>query len=147
MMARWHEALFPVLEELNVGYVAFSPLANGILTDAFRKGDKFSEADYRSVMPQYTDEAYDANQKLLELIRHYAGEKNATPAQISLAWMMSKKPYIVPIPGSRKPERITENAGAVEVVLSEQEVKRIDEQLGVMEMSGVFGGSPVKRGK
>jgi aryl-alcohol dehydrogenase-like predicted oxidoreductase len=145
MMARWHEALFPVLEELNIGYVAFSPLANGILTDAFKKGDRFSEADYRSVMPQYADEAYDANQKLMELIRNYADEKNATPAQISLAWMMSKKPYIVPIPGSRKPERITENAGAAEVILSEQEVKRIDEQLDAMEMSGVFGGSPVKK--
>jgi aryl-alcohol dehydrogenase-like predicted oxidoreductase len=96
-------------------------------------------------MPQYADEAYDANQKLMELIRSYAGEKNATPVQISLAWMMSKKPYIVPIPGSRKPERIMENAGAAEVVLSEQEVKCIDEQLAVMEMSGVFGGSPIKR--
>jgi aryl-alcohol dehydrogenase-like predicted oxidoreductase len=104
-----HEALFPVLEELNIGYVAFSPLANGILTDAFKKGDRFSEADYRSAMPQYADDAYDANQKLMELIRNYANEKNATSAQISLAWMLSKKPYIVPIPGSRKPERIKEN--------------------------------------
>jgi aryl-alcohol dehydrogenase-like predicted oxidoreductase len=109
------------------------------------KGDTFSEADYRSVMPQYADEAYDSNQKLMELIRNYADEKNATPAQISLAWMMSKKPYIVPIPGSRKPERIRENAGAAEVVLSEQEVRSTDEQLDVMNMSGVFGGSPVKR--
>jgi aryl-alcohol dehydrogenase-like predicted oxidoreductase len=145
MMARWHETLFPVLEELKIGYVAFSPLANGILTNAFKKGDKLNDEDYRSVMPQYADEAYDANRKLMELIRNYAEEKNATPAQISLAWMMSKKPYIIPIPGSRKPERIRENAGAAEVVLSDQEVRSIDEQLDVMEMSGVFGGSPVKR--
>jgi aryl-alcohol dehydrogenase-like predicted oxidoreductase len=145
MMARWHETLFPVLEELKIGYVAFSPLANGILTDVFKKGDTFNEADYRSSMPQYTDEAFDANQKLMELIRKYAGEKNATPAQISLAWMMSKKPYIVPIPGSRKIERIKENADAAEIILSEQEVKQIDEQLNVMEMSGVFGGSSVKK--
>jgi aryl-alcohol dehydrogenase-like predicted oxidoreductase len=96
-------------------------------------------------MPQYTDEAYDANQKLMELIRNYASEKDASPAQISLAWMMAKKAYIVPILGSRKSERIRENAGAAEVVLSAQEVNQIDEQLDVMEMSGVFGGSPVKK--
>jgi aryl-alcohol dehydrogenase-like predicted oxidoreductase len=145
MMARWHESLFPVLEELNVGYVAFSPLANGILSDAFKKGDKFDKADYRSAMPQYSDDAYDANRELMELIRSYAKEKNATPAQISLAWMLAKKPYIVPIPGSRKPERLKENAEASNIKLTSQEVERIDAKLEVMEMSGVFGGSPVKK--
>lgn len=144
MMARWHERLFPVLEELNIGYVAFSPLANGLLTDAFEQGDRFAADDYRSAMPQYSDEAYEANRELLALIRQYAAEKEATPAQISLAWMLCKKPYIVPIPGSRKPERLRENARSVELALTEAEVRMIDEKLDAMPMSGVFGGSPVK---
>ncbi len=145
MMARWNENLFPVLEELHIGYVVFSPLANGILSDAFAKGTKFDEADYRSAMPQYSDEAFEKNQALLALIRSLAEEKQATPAQISLAWMLGKKPYIVPIPGSRKAERIKENFGAAEVVLTADEVKAIDEKLDSMEMSTVFGGSPVKK--
>lgn len=145
MMARWNENLFPVLEELHIGYVAFSPLANGILSDAFAKGTKFDETDYRSAMPQYSDEAFEKNQALLALIRSLAEEKQATPAQISLAWMLGKKPYIVPIPGSRKVERIKENFGAAEVVLTSDEVVAIDQKLDSMEMSAVFGGSPVKK--
>ena len=145
MMARWHENLFPVLEELNIGYVAFSPLANGILSDAFAKGVQFDKADYRSAMPQYSDEAFEQNRELLSLIRNLAEEKNATPAQISLSWMLCKKPYIVPIPGSRKAERIRENLGAVEITLTAEEVISIDEKLNHMEMSAVFGGSPVRK--
>lgn len=144
MMARWHEKLFPVLEELNIGYVAFSPLANGILSDAFAKGEQFDKADYRSAMPQYSDEAFEQNRELLDLIRNLASEKNATPAQISLAWILGKKPYIVPIPGSRKTERIKENIGAADIILTADEVEKIDKKLNNMEMSAVFGGSPVK---
>lgn len=140
-----HENLFPVLEELNIGYVAFSPLANGILSDAFAKGEQFDKADYRSAMPQYSDEAFEQNRELLSLIRNLAEEKNATPAQISLAWMLCKKPYIVPIPGSRKAERIRENLGAAEIALTADEVMSIDKKLDHMEMSAVFGGSPVKK--
>lgn len=145
MMARWHADLFPVLEELNIGYVAFSPLANGILSDAFKSGDTFEKGDFRSFMPQYSDDAFEKNQVLLGLIRDLAKDKDATPAQISLAWMLCKKPYIVPIPGSRKSERIRENGAASEIVLTEQEVARIDKQLDGMEMSAVFGGSPVTK--
>ncbi len=145
MMARWHENLFPVLEELNIGYVAFSPLANGILSDAFAKGEQFEKADYRSAMPQYSDEAFEQNRELLSLIRKLAAEKNATPAQISLSWMLCKKPYIVPIPGSRKVERIRENFGAAKIILKADEIASIDEKLSHMEMSAVFGGSPVKK--
>ena len=140
MMARWHESLFPVLEELNIGYVAFSPLANGFLTDSFKKGEHFSDGDYRNRMPQYTDEGYDANRELLEFIRKLAKEHDATPAQISLAWMLCKKPYIVPIPGSRKVERIKENGGAADIVLTEEKVAEIDKMLDAMNMSDVFGG-------
>lgn len=145
MMARWHEKLFPVLEELNVGYVAFSPLANGFLTDAFKKGETFADGDFRNFMPQYQTENYDKNQELLHLVRMLAKEKNATPAQISLAWMLCKKPYIVPIPGSRKVKRIRENFGAADVLLTAKEVAEIDEKLDQMETSDVFGGSPVKK--
>ncbi|MDE7262824.1 MAG: aldo/keto reductase [Oscillospiraceae bacterium] len=145
MMARWHGALFPALEELGVGYVAFSPLANGILSGAFGKGSTFENGDFRNMMPQYTDEAMDANQKLMDYIKALAEEKQATSAQISLAWMICKKSYIVPIPGSRKVERIRENAGAAEIELSAGEVAAIDEKLDHMEMSGVFGGSPVQK--
>ena len=130
---------------MNIGYVAFSPLANGILSDAFAKGDQFEKADYRSAMLQYSDEAFEKNRELLSLIRNLAAEKNATPAQISLAWMLCKKPYIVPIPGSRKVERIRENLGAAEIILTADEVMSIDEKLSHMEMSAVFGGSPVKK--
>ncbi len=145
MMARWHEKLFPVLEELKVGYVAFSPLANGFLTDAFQKGETFEQGDFRNFMPQYKEENYDVNQELLNLVRSLAQEKNATPAQISLAWMLCKRPYIVPIPGSRKAERIRENFGAAAISLSVAEVAAIDEKLDQMEVSGVFGGSPAKK--
>lgn len=139
MMAREHESLFPVLEELNIGFVAFSPLANGILTDAFKAGDTFTADDYRSIMPQYSEESFEKNRDLFVLIRDLAREKAATPAQISLAWMLGKKPYIIPIPGSRKHVRIKENLGAAEITLTSDEIRMIDEKLDHMKMSGVFG--------
>ena len=145
MMARWYEELFPVLEELNVGFVAFSPLANGFLTDAFKKGETFEAGDFRNFMPQYKEENYDANLELLNLVRKLAAEKNATPAQISLAWMLNKKPYIVPIPGSRKVDRIRENFEASNIVLTEKEVSDIDARLDGINISGVFGGSQIKK--
>ena len=145
MMARQHEALFPVLEELNVGFVAFSPMANGLLTACYGKDDKFDpKLDYRSAMPQFTPEAADQNRALLELLRDLAERKHATPAQISLSWMLCKKPYIVPIPCSRKEERMRENAGAAEVVLSPAEVATLDRILETVPMSAVFGGTAVK---
>ncbi len=146
MMARWHEALFPVLEELQIGYVAFSPLANGILTDVFSKGEKFDPEDYRGEMPQYSDEAFDQNRGLMQLLRDLAAEKQATPAQISLAWMMGRKPYIVPIPGSRKTERIRENLHAADIRLTQEEVKAIDGKLAQIPMSAVFGGHGARKG-
>lgn len=145
MMARQHEALFPVLEELNVGFVAFSPMANGLLTARYGKDDKFDpKLDYRSAMPQFTPEAAEENRELLQTLRNLAEEKHATPAQISLSWMLCKKPYIVPIPGSRKEERMRENAGAAEVVLSPAEVATLDRILETVPMSAVFGGTAVK---
>ena len=145
MMARQHEALFPVLEELKVGFVAFSPMANGLLTGAYGKDSRFDpRLDYRSAMPQFTPEAAEQNRALLQLLRDLAEQKRATPAQISLAWMLCKKPYIVPIPGSRKVERMRENAGAAEVVLSPAEVEALDKALDTIPMSAVFGGTAAK---
>lgn len=142
MMARWHENLFPVLEELHIGYVAFSPLANGFLSGKYDKSSQFdAETDYRSIMPQFRPENIDRNHDLLTLLQKLAEQNNATPAQISLAWMLCKKPYLVPIPGTRRLSRLLENAGAADVTLSVEEVSVIDEALNGMEMSEVFGGS------
>lgn len=142
MMARWHEKLFPTLEELNIGYVAFSPLANGFLSTKYGKDTNFeAQTDYRSIMPQFAPKSAEQNKELLELLKKTAKEKNATPAQISLAWMLCKKPYIVPIPGTRKLERLRENAAAAEISLTSQEVGRLDAALDSMKMSAVFGGT------
>lgn len=144
MMARQYESLFPVLEELGIGFVPFSPMANGFLTGKYNKNTIFeSEMDYRSIMPQFKPEAYDLNQKLLQLLQRFAEEKNATQAQISLAWMICKKPWIVPIPGTRKLERLKENAGSSEIILTDEEIKRLDDALDNIEMSEVFGGSKI----
>ena len=145
MMARHYEKLFPVLEELNIGYVAFSPTANGLLSGAYNKDSKFAaKVDYRSAMPQFTAEAFDKNQTLFKLLDDFAADKNATKAQIAIAWMICKKPYIVPIPGTRKLERLKENFGAAEIELTAAEVKALDDALDNMEMSAVYGGAPIK---
>ena len=142
MMARHYEALFPVLDELHIGLVAFSPMANGLLTGAYGKDARFDpKLDYRSAMPQFTPQAADQNRELLQLLRDLAEQKHATPAQISLSWMLCRKPWIVPIPGTRKVERMRENAGAAEIVLSPEEVAALDEKLDTIPMSAVFGGT------
>lgn len=148
MMYRDYEALFPVLEELQIGFVAFSPLANGLLSAQYNKDSKFEKGtDYRSAMPQFTPEAFDKNEEMIRYIKEMADKKNATPAQISLAWMLAKEPWIVPIPGTRKYGRLIENAQAAEVSLSRQEVEDLDRMLDTAPMSGVFGGSKVETKK
>ena len=141
MMARAYENLFPVLEELNIGFVAFSPFANGILTGAYRKDSMFGEGDMRANMPQFTAEAMDENRKLLVLLQNLAEEKSATSGQIALAWMLCKKPYIAPIAGTRKHARLVENAGAADIFLSNEEIAEINAKLSTIPMSAVFGGS------
>ena len=127
MMYRDYETLFPVLQELNIGFVAFSPLANGFLTARYNKESRFEKGtDYRSVMPQFTPEAMEKNKEMMAYLMELADRKNATPAQISLAWMLAKESWIVPIPGTRKYSRLIENAQAAEVKLEEQEVKELD---------------------
>ncbi len=144
MMARRHEDIFPTLEELNVGFIAFSPLANGLLSDFYTADSKFNpKNDYRAAMPQFSRESFEENEMLFELIRRLADEKHATPSQISLAWMLCKKPYIVPIPGTRHLCRLKENIGAADINLTTDEVEAIDRQLDSIPMSEVFGGSKV----
>lgn len=141
MMYRDYEKLFPVLEELGVGFVAFSPLANGLLSGAYNANSSFEKGtDYRADMPQFTPQAFEENGGLFTLLNALAESKKATPAQISLAWMMCKKPYIVPIPGSRKLSRLQENAKAADIYLSAEEVLGIDDALANTHMSSVFGG-------
>ena len=145
MMYRDYEALFPVLEELQIGFVAFSPLANGVLTEQYDKNSTFEKGtDYRADMPQFQPQAFEENVALFELLKKIAAQKNATPAQISLAWMLCKKPYIVPIPGSRKIYRLSENAKSAEIFLSKSEVSELNKALDKVGMSEVFGGHKAK---
>ena len=144
MMARWHESLFPVCEELGIAFVAFSPMANGFLTGKYTPDTKFEgKQDYRAGMPQYTEEGYEKAKALLAFLTELAAKKNATMGQLSLAWMINKKPYVVPIPGSRKPERLKENLEAGEIFLTKEEVAEIDAKLNTMEFE-VFGGHSTK---
>lgn len=145
MMARWHESLLPVCEELGIGFVAYSPLANGLLTNCYAADTKFDPAtDFRASMPQYRPESFEKNCTLFSLLEQLADEHHATASQVSLAWMMNKRPPIVPIPGTRHLCRLKENIGAADIYLTDEEVKAIDTALDNMEMSEVFGGSPIK---
>lgn len=144
MMARHYEALFPVLEELGIGFVAFSPMANGLLTGQYPANTQFdTKYDYRSRMPQFQPDSYAKNKELFSLLHDIATAHEATPAAISMAWMLCKKPWIVPIPGTRKIERLKENMGAASISLTIDEVKNIDDTLRTIPMSEVFGGSKI----
>lgn len=146
MMARWHEPLLPVVEELGIGFVAYSPLANGLLSNRYTAETPFDPAtDYRASMPQYRRESFEKNRMLFSLLERLADEHHATASQISLAWMMNKRPPIVPIPGTRHLCRLKENIGAADIHLTDEEVKTIDAALDAMEISEVFGGSPIKK--
>ena len=146
MMARRHEALFPVLEELGVGFVAFSPLANGLLTECYTADTRFDAAtDYRASMPQFRPESFEQNHDLFALLDYLSDTHRATPSQIALAWMMNKRPWIVPIPGTRHLCRLKENIGAADIRLTAAQVQSIDDALATMPMSDVFGGSPIKK--
>lgn len=136
LMYRRTARLFPLLEELRIGFVAYSPLANGFLSGLYKGTEPFDkELDFRSWMPQYTEEGAQKAKELTHLLAGLSVEKDATPAQISLAWMLCKKPYIVPIPGTTKANRLCENAEAADIILSEEDVKKIDQVLDHSEFS------------
>lgn len=143
MMYREYEYLLPILNELNITFVAHSPLANGFLSGKYDKNSVFDKrADYRNTMPQFKVESIDKNRELLAMLNNIAETKYSTPAQISLAWLMSKG--IVPIPGTRKLTRLEENIGAANIALTQNEISKIDSALHVMQMSEVFGGHKAK---
>lgn len=142
MMARGIEKLFPTLEELGIGFVAYSPLANGLLSGAYEKAtnNKFEAVvDYRSRMPQFTPEAMKKNEELMAFLQKTAEEHRATMSQLSLAWMLGKHSWLTAIPSSRRLERIVENAGGAVVKLSAEEIKAIDEALDKLPKSDIFG--------
>jgi aryl-alcohol dehydrogenase-like predicted oxidoreductase len=137
MMERSAEKeVIPVCEELGIGFVPFSPLANGFLSGKVKPEDQFTGIDARRVITRFNKENMIANQPLLAVIDQFAKIKKATPAQISLAWMLHKKDFIVPIPGSRKPERIEENAGAAAITLTDAEYNTIEQSLSEIEIHG-----------
>ena len=144
MMARWHETIFGTCEELGITYVAFSPMANGFLTGAYTPDTKFEgKQDYRADMPQYTPEGYAKAKELLDMLERLSAEKHCTKAQLSLAWMLCKKTYILPIPGSRKIDRLKANFEAGNILLTPEEITAIDAKLDTMQFE-VFGGHAAK---
>lgn len=137
MMERMFEKdVIPACEELGIGFVPFSPLASGFLSGKYSKEASYSGDDVRRVITRFARENVEANQPLLDLLHRYAHEKNATPAQISLAWMLHKKDFIVPIPGMRREERVVENLGAAEVSLTGEEFNTLEQELSKITMYG-----------
>jgi aryl-alcohol dehydrogenase-like predicted oxidoreductase len=120
------EDILPTLEELGIGFVPFSPLGRGFLTGAINENTEFDKNDFRNIIPRFSPEARKANQVMVDLMNSIAVEKNATPAQIALAWLLAQKPWIVPIPGTTKLHRLEENIGAVNVTLTVHDLKSIE---------------------
>ncbi|MFA6083978.1 aldo/keto reductase [Mucilaginibacter sp.] len=135
----WREPeqeILPVLEELGIGFVPFSPLGKGFLTGAINENTTFDKSDFRNTVPRFSEENRKANQALVDVIEQIAADKNATPAQIALAWLLSQKPWIVPIPGTTKLHRLEENAGAADIQLSAQDLNEISDGLSQIEIQG-----------
>jgi aryl-alcohol dehydrogenase-like predicted oxidoreductase len=133
---RPEEALLPALEELGIGFVPFSPLGKGFLTGTISKDAKFDKSDFRSIVPRFTPAALAANQALVDLLKQVAEEKQTTPAQIALAWLLGQKPWIVPIPGTTKLSRLEENIGAANVELAGSDLGRINAALAKIKVEG-----------
>ncbi|MBL0405660.1 aldo/keto reductase [Microvirga aerilata] len=123
-------------EELGIGLVPYSPLGKGFLTGAISKDTPISENDFRRILPRFTPEAIETNQALVDLLKRIAGEKNATPAQIALAWLLAQKPWIVPIPGTTKLHRLEENLGAAAVVLTAADLAEIESAAAAIQIEG-----------
>jgi aryl-alcohol dehydrogenase-like predicted oxidoreductase len=133
---RPEEELLPVLEELGIGFVPYSPLGRGFLTGTIDKNTKFEKSDFRNIVPRFSPEALEANQLLVDLLGKIAEQKKATPAQIALAWLLAQKPWIVPIPGTTKEKRLEENIGAVRIHLNSQEWNDINSTLEKIKIVG-----------
>jgi aryl-alcohol dehydrogenase-like predicted oxidoreductase len=135
----WREPedkILPTLEELGIGFVPFSPLGKGFLTGAIDENTAFDRTDFRNTVPRFTPEARKANQALVDLLQEIAGRKQATPAQIALAWLLSRKPWIVPIPGTTKLHRLEENIGAAAIELTGEDLGKIEAALSKITVQG-----------
>ncbi|MEG8128753.1 aldo/keto reductase, partial [Xanthomonas hortorum pv. gardneri] len=135
----WREpetSVLPTLEELGIGFVPFSPLGKGFLTGAINAETQFSDDDFRNQVPRFAAEARQANQALVERIQAIAADKDATPAQVALAWLLSRKPWIVPIPGTTKLHRLEENLGGAAVSLNSDDLARIQQALDAVAIVG-----------
>lgn len=135
----WREPeqeIIPLLEELGIGFVPFSPLGKGFLTGAFKAGTTFGEDDFRSKVPRFAAEALEANEKLVTLLTELAAEKSVTPAQIALAWLLAQKPWIAPIPGTTKLHRLEENLAATAIVLDQSDLRKIGAALEKVQIVG-----------
>ena len=130
------EKTFPTLEELGIGFVPFSPLGKGFLTGKIDTSTAFADDDFRSTVPRFSEENRKANQAVVDLLQRIADEKEATPAQIALAWILAQKPWIVPIPGTTKLHRLEENIGAADVELTSDDLREIDEAASQIEVHG-----------
>lgn len=138
--------ILPVLQELGIGLVPFSPLGKGFLTGAIDAKTPIAKDDFRAILPRFTEEARAANQAVVDLLRRIAAEKGATPAQIALAWLLAQKPWIVPIPGSTKLKRIEENIGAVDLKLTEDDVAAITAAAAAIPVEGARYPEQIERG-
>jgi aryl-alcohol dehydrogenase-like predicted oxidoreductase len=130
------ETVMPTLEELGIGFVPFSPLGKGFLTGKIDADTKFDSTDFRNIVPRFSPENRKANQALVDLVTSFAEKKKATPAQIALAWLLAKKPWIVPIPGTTKLARLEENLGAVKVELTPQDVRDLEDASSKIKLEG-----------
>jgi aryl-alcohol dehydrogenase-like predicted oxidoreductase len=128
--------LLPALEELGIGFVPFSPLGAGFLTGKIDENTQFDPTDFRNMVPRFSPEARKANMALVDLVKAVAERKGATPAQVALAWLLGQKPWIVPIPGTTKVHRLAENLGAVNVELTDADLKEIDEASSSLKLEG-----------
>lgn len=148
MMARHWESIFPTIKKLGITLVAFSPLANGLLSAAYTKESSFKEpGDYRAAMPQFAKESFDKNAELIELLHTLAEQKGVSAAAVSLAWMINREVSIVPIPGTRRLPRLKENLQAADVTFTQDELAAIDAKLAALPMSAVYGGEAAKSAK
>jgi len=133
---RPEEEVLPTLEELGIGFVPFSPLGRGFLTGKINENTTFDKTDFRSTLPRFTKEARKANQALVDLLAKVAEQKNVTPAQIALAWLLAQKPWIVPIPGTTKLNRLEENIGSTLIELTEDDLREIEEAASKIKIEG-----------
>ena len=128
--------LLSTLEELGIGFVPFSPLGKGFLTGKIDENTKFDSSDFRNIVPRFSTEARKANQSMIDLLNSIAQKKNATPAQVALAWLLAQKPWIVPIPGTTKLHRLEENIGSLEIEFTAEELREIDNASSEIKVEG-----------